>query len=392
MPDSTLPLIESIHAAPAEGVLAITGGGSGAISQLLETPGASRTVLEAVVPYAAPALAGWVGGLTDGACSEPTARAMAMRAFERATEIATTLAGGGHPVEVFGVGCTASLVSERPKRGAHRLHVALQTTQLTAVWSLVLEKGERSRAAEERIATSLVLHAVACGVGLREVDSYTAEQGDELTCRKKHAPWLWIDMVAGDGRTALIDPAIDRGGYTARPRYKRVLFPGAFAPPHAGHQRMIEIAEQRLGLPVTLELSLTNVDKPPLDYLAIDDRLQWIAEVCKDREVWLTRLPTFQQKAGELSPQVFVVGADTLLRIADPRYYEDDETQRNAAIEELTARGVRFLVFGRTVQGEFQSLEDLPIPSNLRDVCDGVPENDFREEISSTAVRSQDGT
>ena len=62
-------------------MLAVTGGGSGAIAALLEVPGASRTVLEAIVPYSEGSLVRWLGGPPDQACSAPTARAMAMAAF-----------------------------------------------------------------------------------------------------------------------------------------------------------------------------------------------------------------------------------------------------------------------------------------------------------------------
>ena len=74
-------LIEKIHAAGRPLVLAVTGGGSGAISSLLEVPGASASVLEAVVPYAGAALAEWLGGKPDNYCIEPTPRAIAFAAF-----------------------------------------------------------------------------------------------------------------------------------------------------------------------------------------------------------------------------------------------------------------------------------------------------------------------
>src|SRR3990172_9064775 len=77
-------LVREIHAAPTRVVLALAGGGSRAISQLLEMPGASRTVLEVVVPYSAAALGEWLGGPPEHACSAQTARALGMAAFLRA--------------------------------------------------------------------------------------------------------------------------------------------------------------------------------------------------------------------------------------------------------------------------------------------------------------------
>ncbi len=49
--DAWRKLIEQIHASGRRVVLAITGGGSGAIGELLRVPGGSRTLVEAIVPY-----------------------------------------------------------------------------------------------------------------------------------------------------------------------------------------------------------------------------------------------------------------------------------------------------------------------------------------------------
>ena len=83
----------------------------------------------------------------------------------------------------------------------------------------------------------------------------------------------------------------------------------------------------------------------------------------------------------------FVVGADTIERIADPRYYGGKTTARDAAIGMLESNGCRFLVFGRTADGPFVELHDLNLPTNLHALCDGVPESEFREDISSMELR-----
>ena len=87
MPVSADELVKLIHDTPVRLVLAVTGGGSGAIGGLLGVPGASRTVLEAVVPYCAAAMVDWLGGRPDQFCAEPTARAMAMAAYRRACRL-----------------------------------------------------------------------------------------------------------------------------------------------------------------------------------------------------------------------------------------------------------------------------------------------------------------
>ena len=79
----TITVID-IHDAPQRGVFYVTGGGSLFVSDLLTVPGASNTVLEAQVPYAFEALDEMVGGGNIQACSDATARRMAVRAYRRA--------------------------------------------------------------------------------------------------------------------------------------------------------------------------------------------------------------------------------------------------------------------------------------------------------------------
>ena len=51
-----------LHSSKWTGVFYITGGGSAFLSEILQEPGASKTVLEALVPYAENALSDLLGG------------------------------------------------------------------------------------------------------------------------------------------------------------------------------------------------------------------------------------------------------------------------------------------------------------------------------------------
>ena len=72
--------IARIHASPLRAMLVVTGGGSQAIADLLAVPGASRTVLEVVIPYSAAALSAWLGFQPPQAVSADTATALARAA------------------------------------------------------------------------------------------------------------------------------------------------------------------------------------------------------------------------------------------------------------------------------------------------------------------------
>jgi nicotinamide mononucleotide (NMN) deamidase PncC len=365
-------LIERIHTSGRPFVIAITGGGSGAISSLLEVPGASASVLEAIVPYAATALADWLGGRPDHYCSERTARAMATASFARARELSNA-----DPRTLLGIGATASLASTRPKRGPHRIHIAWQSADTTAVSSCAFPS-EAARADEERMATQLILDAIADACAI-ERSKQKAVNGNAVERREQHAPKEWTELLLGQRKSVAV--LRNSAHATTRP----ILFPGAFNPLHNAHKRMAELAAQRCGSPVTFELSIANVDKPPLDFIEIADRLAQF----RGAPVLLTRAPTFVEKA-EIAPGcVFVVGVDTLLRIGDPVYYGGDVAQRDAAIETLANSGCRFVVFGRSLEESFHSISDVEVPPALRTLCDEVPESEFREDVSSTELRGE---
>lgn len=169
MPSTFLTdFIAAIHRNPAMAVLVVTGGGSQALADLFVVPGASRTVLEALVPYGDRSLRMFLGAEPRQAASAESAAMLARKAHERAVSL-----GSDQDVAFLGVACTAALVTDRPRRGEHRVHVAVCHGGSTDVYSVVLEKNTRTREEEERVAADLLLFGLghACGLDAAVCDT-----------------------------------------------------------------------------------------------------------------------------------------------------------------------------------------------------------------------------
>jgi nicotinamide mononucleotide (NMN) deamidase PncC len=166
-------IIAAMHASGRQAVLAITGGGSGAIAELLRVPGGSRLLLEAVVPYDSRALTEFVGFEPEQASSVETALAMSRRARDRAAKLAPAGA------KLIGLGATAGLVTDRPRQGEHRCHVAVATAASSETCSIVLAKGRRDRPGEEDLVARAVVLWLARGCGVEAPSPRVLLDADE---------------------------------------------------------------------------------------------------------------------------------------------------------------------------------------------------------------------
>jgi len=375
-------IIEGIHASGRRCVLAITGGGSGAIAALLHVPGGSRVLHEAIVPYERGALVEFLGREPEQACSAETAVAMARRALARGRRRCDE-------PRLVGVGVTASLVSDRPKEGDHRCHIAAADAERIDVVSIVLEKGRRDRGAEEDLVARAVLLTLAraCDVAAPDVKTVLGP-GDRLTVAS-----VSPEKTLGDPIDRLLGGLVERvtvypdGQCATDAPVPRGVLAGSFNPLHAGHVELARIAEERLSGPVAFELAVLNADKPPLRAAEVRHRL---AQFAWRQTVELTRAATFREKARLLPGVTFVVGADTAERIVQPRYYGDRTQDMLAALDEIARHGCRFLVAGRADdQGRFVTLASIALPARFAGLFEQIPEERFRRDVSSSGLRQR---
>jgi hypothetical protein len=372
-------LISGLHASGRKAALAITGGGSGAVGELLRVPGGSRLLIEAQVPYDEQALAAFLGFAPAQACSSNTALAMAQTARARAAKLVPP------GTDLVGVGATAALVSDRPRRGEHRFHIATATSAGMAHCTCVLAKGRRDRAAEEDLVSRAIVLwlARACGIGAPSPRSLL--DADEHYAETVVAAMDTIDqLLAGELDRVTAQP--DGQMMLSAPQ-PVVLFPGSFNPVHEGHLLLARVAEELRQQPLAFEISVTNVDKPPLAGATVRHR---VSQFAWRSPVELTRAPTFLEKSRLFPSTTFVIGADTAERLVAPKYYADDELRMHGALEEIANSGSSFLVAVRIdAMGRVRALNDIPVPRRYADLFTEIPEHHFRVDISSSEIRAR---
>lgn len=370
-------LISAIHSAGQRCVLAVTGGGTGVAAWLLSVPGGSRSVLEVVVPYDDRSLEEFLGQCPSSFCSAKTARLMARRARERARWLAPGQT-------VAGIACTASLRSDRPKHGDHRFHIAIQTSQHAFIYSLTLAKEARSRQEEENVLDLVFLNALAESLNLAERVDVPLLPGESVLTEKSATG----DALAALAEGNLAAVCVERDGRFCldAPR-PQLLLPGSFNPLHAGHIALAETAVRLTGLAVAFELTIVNADKPALP---AEEARRRLAQFAWRAPLWLTRTPTFADKAKLFPRTVFVVGADTAERILQARFYGGSDSDLDRAMNGLRERGCRFLVAGRLcIGGTFVDLDCLNVPARYRDLFAAIPVSRFRVDVSSTQLRGE---
>jgi len=368
-------IITSLRQAGARLVAVSSGGGARAIAGLVTTPGASAVVLEGLVPYAREAVDRLLGGRQESYCSSRTARRLATAAWQRAVD------GGTPPAHAIGAAVVASLKTVAPKRGPHRVIVATQTLAATSVAALELEKEARSRDAEEDMAAGLLLGELLAVArpAVVPVSPAGLRPGEHVDRERTVGRPEWQALVAGTGH------AVGIGTDAPAPGPDRLVFPGSFDPLHDGHRAMARLAEEIAERPVEFELSIANVDKPPLDYHEIEARTAQFA----GHPLWLTRAPTFLEKLALFPRSTFVLGADTFVRLADPRYYGGSAEAAAAAARTIADQARGLIVFGRARDGVFAEPAALDAPQPLRDISYFVSQREFRNDISSTALRAE---
>ncbi len=395
-------LVRKIHETPTKIVLTITGGGFQAIGDLGRMGGLSNTLLAAHQPYHPEAQKTLLKFKPEKSCCIETARELAMFSYQEALKIAPD------EPQLAGIGCTSALalsegVVEREGR-EHKIFTAMQFDNETITWSLHL-KQSRNRILEEGINRRVILDAIGftCGISPYTGNGYnlllpltTNEKMDIDHCSNNQLE-AEFNFVKGHIKDILNNNI----PYTIAVPDKKCIYSdnvndepgmaflsGNFNPLHEAHEKMREIGSKILGQEVFYEMPIFNADKPPLNYFTIRDRLRNFKH--QKYPVFISKAGTFAEKAKIYPKSKFLVGIDTARRICDPKFYHNSKGMMLEAFEDLKNNECKFVVFGRVSNDVFEHIDD-SYPKEFQQLCIQVDEKDFRNDISSTKIRNENG-
>ena len=358
-------IVKKIHSSSFKLTFVSSGGGTNAISSLLKVPGASNTILESYIPYSKESMDAFLNKKVDHYCSLNTCLSMAANAYKKSKDIAIKTKSK----HLIGIAITANLATTYEKKGEHKFFIVIQTHDYTKYLECYLDKGKRTREQEEELITecAISLLAESCGYefSLPELDEH-------IKIEQINAEKSWQKLF--NNKVSYISNTKNN---------PELIFPGTFNPLHEGHIKMKELAEKKTGMHTTFEICARNADKPPLTFYEIKRTLDQF----QNDESWvLTSAGRFSEKAEMFPNSVFIIGADTLLRVFDEKFYNNHKDMIDH-INRFNDHNINFLVFGRKVNRKFVSLDGIKVPEIIRSRCTGFEEASFRDDISSTELR-----
>ncbi len=366
--------LESIRDAGIHIFVAATGAGAGIQQDLWSTPGISKVLVGAQFPYAGKETDEFLGFHPAKYVSEDTAIEMASAAYIRAKAVA------GIHGKAVGLGLTASTSTNYDKRSPNEVYAVVVGD--TGCW--VVGKPLNPMALDNRFHQGVECDLVGLGLlqyattGQDSVSFIRSVTKVDCTSRVEELFWNHpVFMPTGQRLFNLLTP--------------HTLFPGSFNPPHEGHHHMATQAEEWNLKSVAYEI---NVDSPHKGRLTGVEMLARAAYFRVDRHLaprplrFTYGMPLFTDKVNQRPwGTCFVMGADTLERILDPKWGPSTK----AVLETFYNTGTHVYLFDREVResdGSVRFIDAQRLVGDLHQYQDVFNYLGSSKSISSTDIRN----
>ena len=312
-----------------------TGAGAGLQKYLWEVPGSSAYLSGCSFPYDGSEQEELLGFMPDHFCSEEAAVDLASAAYMKAYKF-----GGKRAV---GLGLTASVASEKIHRGDHRLFVCVMTDDKVVVDHFTLVKGV---GAEKRKLDGDLCDIVAVdvlgytlGVDLLDLPFTLKHELHDGTRLAKERFWQRPYFSATGQR-----------GTNFEGRF--AIMPGAFNPPHEGHFGAAKASLEEYNYPVVFE---TTATPPHKEGLSVQELLKRAKLLHGHDRIFTKELPYYIDKARAFPGSPFVLGADAMVRMLDPKWGLDPIDMFKGFIDLNT----KLFVASREIDGKLVSCNDI---------------------------------
>ncbi len=359
-----------------------TGGGAGLQRLLWEVPGSSAYLSGATFPYDQDEQAELLGFMPEHFCSEEAAIDLASAAYMKAFKF-----GGKKAV---GIGITASVASEKMHRGDHRVFVCAVTDTKIQTGSITLEKGvgQEVRVSDGRKCDYVGEYILFNALGIDTLDEHLYE-GSRKIFNEALAKTFNLQDATEKAKARFFERPFftANGKRLAKVPQEAVyaMMPGSFNPPHEGHFGLAREFRHEHAKNVLFEIGTNPPHKAPP---TVQELLQR-AKMLKGYDVLFSRdMPMYVEKAAMFHGMPFIVGADTMLRILDPKWGIDPIQVMN----DIWGYGNEFYVAGREVNGEFVTRDDIVfgLPKEYMNKFGSIIHSlEGRWDVSSTELRNK---
>lgn len=316
-----------------------TGAGAGLQNDLWSIPGSSAYLSGCSFPYAPEETTELLGFTPKQFVSEDTAIDLASAAYMKAYKF-----GGKSPV---GVGLTASVASEREHRGDHRVFACVITNDKVLLFNKLIAKGIGEaidkRKSDGGSCDGLGFYMILDALDLLSLSSdiaaaiRTYKDGTALAKERFFAHPFFSSNGKRLEKPELINTA---------------LMSGSFNPPHEGHFGAAKSLSIRDRADVVFEIT---AEPPHKNALTIQDLLKRAKGLQGYDRLFTSDLPYYLDKAKAFPGTPFVVGADTLIRLFDPKWGKSIQE----LVDGFCSYGTVFYTIGRQIDGKFITAEDI---------------------------------